>query len=86
MVRRMTERVFRDPRPFHAALEAEQFAASYGLKVGPMEAGKPRALARQNPPRRWSELSEQAQRNLAGFMDGDMRRGPVRVWIDEGKR
>ena len=81
----MTERVFTSPEPFHAALEAERYVAKLGMKTGPMEAGKPRALSTRSQPRRWSELSEQAQRGMAGFMDGDQKKGPVRVWIDEGK-
>lgn len=81
----MTERVFRDPRPFRAALAAETYLTERGMKVGPMETGKPRAITLRNPPRRWSELGERAQQNIFGFMDGNMKSGPVRVWIDEGK-
>ena len=83
MVRPVTERIFTSPQPFHAALEAEQFAKGRGLHVGPMEHGKPRALDYFVPPR-WSRLGGRAE-SIAGFMDGDMRRGPVRLWIDEEK-
>jgi hypothetical protein len=83
MVRPVTERIFHSPEPFAAALEAERFAHDHCLKVGPMESNKPRALDHRKPPH-WSKLGDRAD-SIAGFIDGDQKRGPVRVWIDEDK-
>lgn len=73
---------FTAPRPFHAALEAEQYVAGFGLRVAPMEAGRPRAIGRRTP-KHWSKLNEAALAALCGVMHGDMKRGPVVVWLDE---
>ncbi len=80
----MATYTFRDAGLFEAATSAEMWCSENGYSVGRMQGKSPRGLLRGNYDiQKWRNLTAADRAALDGTMTGDMRNGPVVVWIKE---
>lgn len=80
--RRMIEEIFSEAGDFRAMCAAEAWCDSRGISVGACQRGAARGLMYgDHDIAKWRNLDQSDRDALDGVMTGDMRHGPVRVWI-----
>ncbi len=80
----MATYTFTGKTDFAAARAAERWCEEHGYSVGRSQRGSPRGLLRGNYDiQKWRNLTASDRAALDGTMTGDMRNGPVVVWIKE---
>ena len=67
---------------FSAAHSAEEFLTSAGFSVGRMQRADPRGILFGDfDIQKWRNLNAHERRELHGYMQGNMRIGPVKIEI-----
>jgi hypothetical protein len=69
---------------FNAMHAAEAWCEARGISVGRLQGGFPRGLLLGDfDVQKWRNLRQADKDALHGTMRGDMRHGPVTVWLDD---
>lgn len=75
---------FTGTRDFEAAALADAWCRERNISVGPPQRGAARGLVRGDAMiSKWRNMTNAEHNSLDGRMTGDMRTGPVEVWMRE---
>ena len=73
---------FTGTRDFEAAALAEAWCMNRGVSIGPLQRGAARGLMRGDVViSKWRNMTDAERNQLDGRMTGDMRTGPVEIWM-----
>lgn len=81
----MKAAVFTGDEAFEARDAALAWCAARGIAVGISEGPQPRGLmvGTEWTVAKWSNLLQHDRATLDGVMRGDMRHGPVEIWLED---
>lgn len=77
---------FTGTRAFEAAALADAWCREQKISVGPLQRGAARGLMRGDAMiSKWRNMTNAEHNQLDGRMTGDMRTGPVEIWMREAE-